>query len=73
MLHLTLAGNIMCALKGSQKLYDKAFIPVYDGNHTILYDQINVNLQPAEKPLLETFIKVRKMFRSRTSLTADIS
>ena len=58
MLHLTLAGNILRALGAEQKLYDKKFIPVYDGNNRLLYDQINLNLEAAEKPLLETFIKV---------------
>ena len=58
MLHLTLAGNILRALDASQKLYNKDFVPEFKGNTRILYDDINLNLEAAEKTLLETFIKV---------------
>ena len=58
MLHLTLAGNIMRALDATRKLYSKDFVPEYKGNTRILFDDINLNLEPAEKSLLEAFIKV---------------
>lgn len=58
MLHLSLAGNILRALNGSQKLYDKDFVPVYDKNTYLLFDEIKLRLSPLKKPLIETFIKV---------------
>lgn len=54
----------MRALGGSQKLYSKDFVPVFDEGTLLLYDEINLNLEPAEKSLLETFIKVDHLFRS---------
>ena len=52
----------MRALGGSQKLYSKDFVPAFDEGTLLLYDEINLNLEPAEKPLLETFIKVSPRF-----------
>ena len=60
MLHLSLAGNILRALDGSQKLYDKTFMPIYDKNTFLLFDEIKLRLSPLEKPLIETFIKASR-------------
>ena len=61
MLHLSLAGNILRALGGSYKLYDRKHMPVYNDESVLLYDQIEVRLEPAEKHLLGTFVKVRSL------------
>ena len=58
MLHLSLAGNILRALGGEYRLYDKEHLPVYDDDAHILYDAIELNLEPAQKHLLGTFVKV---------------
>ena len=56
MLHLALAGNMLRALNGTQPLYDKTFMPVYPSK--ILFDQIDMELRPADKKSLECFLKV---------------
>ncbi len=58
MLHLSLCGNIVRALGGFQPLYDEEFVPKYDDETKLLYDEISLDLEPAEKSLLDTFIKV---------------
>lgn len=59
MLHLALAGNILCALGGTQPLYDESFIPKYPS--CILFDKIEMELRPADKRNLECFLKVSIM------------
>ena len=44
------------ALNGTQPLYDKTFMPVYPSK--ILFDQIDMELRPADKKSLECFLKV---------------
>ncbi len=56
MLHLALAGNMLRALGGTQLLYDKSFLPTYPSQ--ILFEQIDMKLQPANKENLECFLKV---------------
>ena len=55
---MSLSGNILRALGGSYKLYDPKHMPVYNKDSVLLYDQIQVRLEPAEKHLLGTFVKV---------------
>lgn len=69
MLHLSLAGNILRAVDGSQALYDKAFIPTYPS--TILYEPIDMKLRAAVKENLESFLKVRIAFLSAQTSTFD--
>lgn len=61
MLHLALAGNMLCSLDGKQALYDKCFMPTYPSE--ILFDKIPMKLQPANKENLECFLKVSPMSR----------
>ena len=56
MLHLALAGNMLRALNGTQRLYDKSFMPAYPSK--ILFDEIDMGLRPADKKNLECFLKV---------------
>ncbi|EIW65207.1 uncharacterized protein TRAVEDRAFT_42584 [Trametes versicolor FP-101664 SS1] len=56
MLHLALAGNMLCSLDGKQALYDKCFMPTYPSE--ILFDKIPMKLQPANKENLECFLKI---------------
>lgn len=65
MLHLTLAGNILRALTGTQKLYEKAFVPVYNDETFLLYDEVKLELRCLKKPLLESFIKACPSFDLR--------
>lgn len=58
MLHLSLAGNMLTALDAKQSLYDSAFMPTYPSQ--ILFDKIDMKLQPANKENLECFLKVKK-------------
>ncbi len=60
MLHLSLSlcGNIVRALGGFQPLYNEDSVPKYDDDTKLLYDEISLNLEPAEQFLLNTFIKV---------------
>ena len=55
MLHLALAGNMLRALGGTQLLYDKKFMPEYPSQ--ILFDKIDMELRPADKKILECFLK----------------
>lgn len=63
MLHLALAGNMLCALDGRQLLYSQAFMPTYPSE--ILFDKIRMQLAPANKENLECFLKVGDMSRHR--------
>ncbi|EKM50629.1 uncharacterized protein PHACADRAFT_263998 [Phanerochaete carnosa HHB-10118-sp] len=56
MLHLSLAGNMLRALDGTQKLYDNNFMPTYPSQ--ILFDKVDMKLQPANKENLECFLKI---------------
>jgi Ferritin-like len=56
MLHLTLTGNLLCALGGSMDLYDYDVIPQYPGH--ILVEKIDMNLDRANKENLECFLQV---------------
>ncbi|KAI0825348.1 ferritin-like-domain-containing protein [Trametes gibbosa] len=56
MLHLALAGNMLCALDGKQLLYSQAFMPTYPSE--ILFDKIRMQLAPANKDNLECFLKI---------------
>ena len=56
MLHLALAENMLRALAGKQLLYDESFMPTYPSQ--ILYDEINMELRPADKKNLDCFLKV---------------
>lgn len=68
MLHLALAGNMLCSLDGKQALYDKCFMPKYPSQ--ILFDEIPMKLRPANKENLECFLKVSTMYRT-FGLSAD--
>ncbi|KIK63443.1 hypothetical protein GYMLUDRAFT_241920 [Collybiopsis luxurians FD-317 M1] len=56
MLHLSLAGNMLRALNGTQTLYNKEYIPTYPS--TILYDDIPMELRPADKQNLDYFLQI---------------
>ncbi|KAI0641115.1 ferritin-like-domain-containing protein, partial [Trametes meyenii] len=62
MLHLALAGNMLVALGGEQRLYDKSFMPTYPD--TILFDKIPMELRPANKENLEWFIKIEAPYQA---------
>ncbi|THG99020.1 hypothetical protein EW026_g3264 [Hermanssonia centrifuga] len=64
MLHLSLCGNIVRALGGFQPLYDEEFVPKYDDETKLLYDEISLDLEPAEKSLLDTFIKIESPYEA---------
>lgn len=59
MLHLSLAGNILLAIGGQPKLYDKDIIPRYPGALPYRKDRLDLNLSPATINNIETFIEVR--------------
>ena len=56
MLHLTLTGNILSALGGSMDLYHPDVIPKFPGK--VLYEEVDVILDRANKKCLERFQKV---------------
>ncbi|KAI0668651.1 ferritin-like-domain-containing protein [Trametes maxima] len=62
MLHLGLAGNMLVALGGKPKLYNKSFMPTYPAS--ILYDKIPMRLAPADKENLECFLKIEAPFQA---------
>jgi Ferritin-like len=57
MLHLSLTGNLLCALDSWLHLYDYSVIPVYPGQ--MLVENIPLNLDRANKENLECFLQVR--------------
>jgi len=56
MLHLSLTGNLLCALDGWLDLYDYHVIPVYPGQ--MLVENIPLNLDRANKENLECFLQI---------------
>ena len=65
MLHLALAGNMLRALDGKQPLYNKSFMPIYPSK--ILFNEIDMELRPADKKNLECFLKVSIISLLRTA------
>lgn len=60
MLHLSLVGNIARALDYEFKIYNKDAMAVFDGSCEMLYDKVQLNLEPAKKHLLGTFVKASR-------------
>lgn len=56
MLHLALAGNLLCAVRGKPRVYGRSRIPQYPSK--IFYDKVPMNLKPARKETIKTFVKV---------------
>ncbi|KAI0641117.1 ferritin-like-domain-containing protein, partial [Trametes meyenii] len=69
MLHLALAGNMLVALGGEQRLYDKSFMLTYPD--TILFDKIPMELRPANKENLEWFIKIEAPYQAPPKPAGD--
>lgn len=59
MLHLCLAGNILLAVGGHPKLYDKAVIPRYPQKLQHRKVDLGLDLAPATIENIDTFIEVR--------------
>lgn len=55
MLHFALAGNILCAIGGTPKLYGEKYTPKYPIQ--IFNDNVQLNLRGTTKENLETFVK----------------
>ncbi|CAE6511862.1 unnamed protein product [Rhizoctonia solani] len=55
MLHLSLAGNLLCAIGGNPVLYHQEYTPKYPCE--IFYEPIKLQLQPPHKESIKTFIK----------------
>ncbi|KAG8908748.1 hypothetical protein FRB99_002986 [Tulasnella sp. 403] len=58
MLHLALAGNMLCSIGGTPRVYGDAYTPKYPA--LIFYDKLELNLQPATEEVLETFMRVEQ-------------
>jgi hypothetical protein len=56
MLHMALSGNILCAIGGTPKVYGQDYMPTYPSE--IFYDEIQMNLAPATKHNINTFVEV---------------
>jgi hypothetical protein len=58
MLHLGLAGNVLCAIGGTPKIYGEKFTPFFPVN--IFYeDKVKLQLRPATKENVRTFVEVK--------------
>ena len=56
MLHLSLAGNVLCSLDGYMDLYDFPIVPQFPG--TILFEEVELNLDRASQENLMYFKEV---------------
>lgn len=56
MLHLGLAGNILCSIGGTPRVYGREYTPQYPSE--IFYEPIEMNLAPATKDTVHSFMKV---------------
>ncbi|QRV78533.1 ferritin-like protein [Ceratobasidium sp. AG-Ba] len=56
MLHLALAGNILCSLGGQPVLYGSKYTPQYPCE--IFYENVELHLQPPSPPVIDEFIRV---------------
>lgn len=58
MLHLGLAGNILCAIRGQPRLYGDAYTPGYPVG--VFYEErkITLELKPATRDNIAIFTKV---------------
>jgi len=61
MLHLALAGNLLSALNGSLDLYDFEIIPQFPGK--ILYEEVEMSLDGANKDNLDRFTKLEAPYQ----------
>ena len=55
MLHFALAGNILCAIGGTPKVYGVNYTPKYPIQ--IFNDNVQLDLRATTKENLETFVK----------------
>ncbi|KAG8741249.1 hypothetical protein FRC10_003129 [Ceratobasidium sp. 414] len=63
MLHLGLAGNLLCATRGQPKLYGPKYTPEYPCE--IFYEPITLHLRPPNKDAIASFV------RSHTSMELE--
>ncbi|GJE98565.1 ferritin-like-domain-containing protein [Phanerochaete sordida] len=70
MLHLALAGNMLASLGGSQPLYNHKFVPSYPSS--ILFDNVDMVLRPADKENLECFLKLEAPYMPSESDLLDM-
>lgn len=56
MLHLGLAGNILCSIGGAPRVYGNEYTPKYP--REIFYEPVEMNLLPGTKDTIHTFMKV---------------
>ncbi|KAF7377627.1 hypothetical protein MSAN_00185500 [Mycena sanguinolenta] len=66
MLHLALAGNMLRSLDGAQTLYNREFMPTYPSK--ILFDEVDMELQPANKANLECFLRIEAPYMPQPKL-----
>ncbi|KAG8707258.1 hypothetical protein FRC09_001932 [Ceratobasidium sp. 395] len=62
MLHLALAGNLLCAIGGQPKLHHPEYTPTYP-RQMFYQDRIDLHLWPAFNQTIETFIRVEEPFK----------
>jgi len=58
MLHFALAGNILCAIGGTPKVYGEKYTPQYPIQ--IFNDNVQLDLRATTKENLETFVKLER-------------
>lgn len=56
MLHLALAGNILCAIGGDPKLYKSQYVPRYPTK--IFIEELNLNLEEPTEAQIRSFVQV---------------
>ncbi|KAG8990268.1 hypothetical protein FRB90_001837 [Tulasnella sp. 427] len=66
MLHLGLAGNILCSIGGTPCVYGNEFTPKYP--REIFYEPVAMNLLPATKDTIHTFMKIEEPYPSPEAL-----
>ncbi|KAG8990269.1 hypothetical protein FRB90_001838, partial [Tulasnella sp. 427] len=60
MLHLALAGNTLCSIGGTPRVYGDQYTPKYP--REIFYEKVVMNLLPATKDTLAIFVEVEEPY-----------
>lgn len=74
MLHISLAGNVLKAIGGTPKLYERSLIPAFPVKMPARYPPLTLHLREMTRDNLQTFLDVRDrslLKHSHTDFRAD--
>ncbi|KAG8986922.1 hypothetical protein FRB90_003694, partial [Tulasnella sp. 427] len=69
MLHLALAGNILCSIGGTPHTYGNEYTPKYP--REIFFEKVKMSLRPATKNTLAMFVQVEEPYPMESLKVSD--